>query len=155
MKWFPDWVNDMGFVITALGFGFAIWQILLIGKRQKAIAAANEKLIKKINSQDNLLNIKKSIETISELKAFTIKEDYYQIDKKIGELKDNLIACKRIHNEKVTEIMMLLQSLTSCQQNINNVRLNNNNTFDSGAFLSILDQIRDLFSEIIEKCKYE
>ncbi len=155
MKWFPDWFNDMGFIITALGLGFAIWQILLIGKRQKAIAAANEKLIKRINSQDNLLNIKKSIETISELKAFTIKEDYYQIDKKIGELKDNLMACKRIHNEKVTEIMVLLQSLTSCQQNINNVRLNNSNTFDSGAFLSILDQIRDLFSEIIEKCKYE
>jgi hypothetical protein len=155
MKWFPDYFNDIGFIVTFLGFVFAFWQIWLIRKRQKAINEANEKLIKRINSQDNLLNIKKSIETISELKAFTISKDYTQVDKKVGDLKDVLFSCKRIHKERESEVMMFLKSLTLSQQNINNIRLNSNNNFEPELFLGTLDQVRDLFSEIIEKCKYE
>jgi hypothetical protein len=147
MQWFPDWFNDVGFIVTFLGFAFTIPQIIGIKRR----------IAKKLSVQDNLINISKSIEIISELKNSVKNGDFSLVDKKISEIKGHLMTCKRVHKEKGNEVIKLLQSLTDSQQNVNKVLINpvNSANFDSELFFSTLDETRDLFAEIIEKCRYE
>ena len=62
-----------------------------------------------------------------------------------------------MHKDKENEAKQLLQSLTDSQQNINKVLSNPYNcaNFDSELFFTTLDKTKDLFFEIVEKCKYE
>lgn len=147
MKWFPDWFNDIGFIVTFLGFAFTIPSIIGIKR----------KIAKKLSRQDSLINIGKSIEIINDLKASVKNGNYDLADKKIAEMKGVLITSKRVHSDNEKEVKLLLQSLTNSQQNINRLIINPANiaNFDGELFLSTLDETRDLFYEIVEKCKYE
>ena len=109
MKWLPEWFNDIGFFITFLGFTLTIPQIIGIKRR----------IAKKLSGQDNLVNIAKSMEIVSEVKISVNGAHFDVVDRKIAEIKGVLITCRRIHKDKENEINSLLQSLTENQQNIN------------------------------------
>lgn len=147
MEWMPNWFDDLGFFITFLGFAFGIPQIVGIKRR----------IVRKLSSQDNLISIAKSMEIVGELKDSVNGARFDMVDRKIAEIKGVLITCKRVHWDKEKEIDLLLQSLTDSQQNINEVLVNpaTSDVFDGESFLDTLDETRDLFFEIIEKCKYD
>jgi hypothetical protein len=147
MEWLPDWFDDVGFFITFLGFAFGIPQIVGIKR----------KMARKLSGQDNMISIEKSMEIVSEIKVSVNEAKFDMVDRKIAEIKGVLITCKRVHDDKEKEINLLLQSLTDSQQNINEVLVNpaTSGIFDGELFFDTLDETRDLFFEIIEKCKYD
>jgi hypothetical protein len=153
MKWLPDCFNDIGVIVTIIGFAVTIWQILSLKSRQKVIEEATNSAIGKLKSFDHALTISKSKEIINRLKSSTDVSQFPYIDQQIQELKNELIYCKSICPENEGTISNTLQALTSIMGSINKVLINPNNrlNFDFELFFLTLDQIRDIFSLAIAK----
>lgn len=92
-----------------------------------------------------------------QMKKHSNSGDYLSVMDGITELKSVVIACKLVHKDRTRELQASLKSLTTNQAGVNDLVVNPDNiaTFNREPLFSTLDSITDLFSEIIESCKYD
>lgn len=155
MKWFPDWFNDIGFILTIAGLAFTLWQILEIGRRQEAIAQAISGTVRRITKTDHLVNLTKCYESVIEFKNLVLDKNYQALDEQMPEVKLALNNCKKLYPQESQSISDLLTSLTYSQADLNNLILDRDNYFDAEGFFTIVDDIIDIFGMAIENCKYD
>jgi hypothetical protein len=155
MKWFPDWFNDIGFILTIAGLAFTLWQIMEVGRRQEAIAQAISGTVRRITKADHLVNFTKCHGLIVEFKSLILDKNYQAIDERMPEVKLALDSCRKLYPQESQFILQLLTALTTSQKNLNNLILNRDNYFDAEAFLATIDGVIDIFGMAIENCKYD
>lgn len=155
MKWFPDWFNDIGFILTIAGLAFTLWQIMEVGRRQEAIAQAISGTVRRITKADHLVNLTKCHGLVVEFKSLILDKNYQAIDEKIPEIKLALDSCRKLYPQKSQSISDLLASLTYSQRDLNNLILDRDNYFDAEGFFATIDDIIDIFGMAVENCKYD
>jgi hypothetical protein len=154
MRWFAGYFDDIGFVITGLGFGITIWQLLELKSRQKVVETTTNAAMNRLATFDNAMRISKSKEAINHFKSTPGSSQFPFIDQKIPELKEELDYCMTICPEQEVNILDTIQALNSMQSDINKGLINSNKDtdFDFEAFFIVLDDTRDIFTSAIAKC---
>lgn len=155
MKWFPDWFNDAGFVLTIVGLAFTVWQILQVGRRQEMIAQAISGTIRRITKADHLVSLTRSHGLVAEFKTLVLEKNYRAIDERMPEVKLALDNCRKLYPQKSGSILQLQASLTYSQGDLNNLILDRDFYFDAESFFATIDNVIDIFGMAIENCKYD
>lgn len=155
MKWFPEWFNDIGFILTIAGLAFTLWQIMEVGRRQEAIAHAISGTVRRITKADHLVNLTKCHALVVEFKSLILDKNYQAIDERMPEVKLALDSCRKLYPQKGQAISHLLASITYSQGDLNNLILDRDNYFDAEGFFATIDCIIDIFGMAIENCKYD
>lgn len=155
MKWFPEWFNDIGFILTIAGLSVTLWQIMEVGKRQEAIAQAINGTVRRITKSDQLVNLTKCYGLVVEFKSLILDKDYQAIDERMPEVKLALDNCRKLYPQKSQSISHLLALLMYSQGDLNNLILDRDYYFDAESFFATVDGIIDIFGMAIENCKYD
>jgi len=152
MQWFPNYFDDIGFMITFVGFVITIWQIIRLQNRQTALRLAVNNALRQQSTYNNISLFTKSIDIISDIKSLVIDKKYSEADKRIAEIKESLFVCEELDSIKPI-IQTHLQLLSNHQSLINKAMLNARNVYQFDDFLTNLDEIRDTFTKAIIVCK--
>jgi hypothetical protein len=154
MTWFPAYFDDLGFLVTLLGFAITIGQIVRLQNRQKALQIATDAAINHVNNSTNLVVLSRCIKDITEVKTLIQQGKYIEVDGRIGEIKEMLITCNEIcPQEHSNSISNQIQLLTSNQRLLNKALINAGNTPAFEDFFTNLDEIRTIFGVAIAICK--